>query len=812
MGQAIAAELTTPHLATRAVYPLWLLLEDRYGSDTTEEIFSTAGVPRSYLQRSDQWVSRTFIRRLTLAVGKRLFGLEALPGRDHPMWQLWRDAGRRGLSPEGLGAGAWYFLRAFGAPAPLYRHMPSILRNSNRMTQTEVLEQGPGYVTLACSSVEEREWPAFCASRLGYFESMPTVWNLPLALIDHSECQHDPLAPAERCVYRITFRSRQIGWMSMALGTLLGAGVGVALQAALPFVASYGVASVVGAVTGMGLGGVLTTRRTLQRQQGELAHLGEAVGAFDERYRSLRESDLRLRALLGNIREALWLATPDRSRFEYVSPVYERLFECDAEQLIDDPTLWWQRVHDDDREALSEALASNADEAREFIYRLRYDDGRELTVREQTFPIVDERGTLYALAGVTEDISERLSAQQELARRDEQLHQAQKLEAIGRLAGGVAHDFNNILMVIAAAAQMAQRQLPAENDAAEDIAQIRASAEHAGRLTSQLLAFSRRQRLSLTARDLNQVVRDGLRMLRHSVPPTVVLERDLALESLPVLADETQLTQVLLNLALNACDAMVSGGSLRIATESRLLDHEIPHRHGTVTPGHYHVLSVEDTGVGMSAEERTHIFEPFYTTKPRGKGTGLGLASALGIIGQHRGAIVCESELGRGTCFSIFLPATEEEVIPIAAAPPTVVPAPPTTILLIEDDEGVRRLIARVLRDDGHTVFTSETSSAAVELGRDLDHPIELVITDVVMPGYSGPEAVRAIRELRPDVRVLYVTGFSRDRIPQGDLCEGQTELLAKPFDATELSLRVASLLRSVPPILEHDAPFGVLP
>ena len=398
----------------------------------------------------------------------------------------------------------------------------------------------------------------------------------------------------------------------------------------------------------------------------------------------------------------------------------------------------------------------------------------------------DERDTQLNVLGVTSDITERKHL-------EAQLRQAQKMEAVGLLAGGIAHDFNNLVTVINGFTEFALLT-PQDTDEQRraDLIEVQKAAARAAALTRQLLAFSRRQILQTRVIDMNALVSDIQTLLHRTLGEDVelVLDLDPALE--PVRADPSQLEQVLLNLAVNARDAMPKGGQLRFLTEMVDVDQAALKRRPPMLMGRYVRLTVTDTGSGMSPEVQQHIFEPFFTTKERHKGTGLGLATVYGIVKQSSGFVWVTSQVGLGTSFEIYLPAVHEAVEPLVRVERSgVVRGGTETILLVEDDGGVRRLACVTLRHHGYTVLEARDGEEALQIARGARHrDIHLLITDVVMPGVSGRDLALQLAAERPEMRVLYMSGYAEAVIMRAGL-ESGTPLLAKPFLPNELVLRV---------------------
>jgi signal transduction histidine kinase/CheY-like chemotaxis protein len=384
--------------------------------------------------------------------------------------------------------------------------------------------------------------------------------------------------------------------------------------------------------------------------------------------------------------------------------------------------------------------------------------------------------------------------EQTLHQAEEQLRHSQKLEAVGRLAGGIAHDFNNLLTAIIGYSELIEKR--GGGPLKEHAQLIRKAGEQAAGLTRQLLAFSRKQLLEPRVLDLNVLVFDMERLLQRVIGESIHIVIDPIRTGARVRADPNQLEQVLLNLGVNARDAMPSGGTLRIATQQRKLEHdEIVARGIDVPPGDYVLLVVSDTGSGMDDETRSRIFEPFFTTKGPGKGTGLGLATVYGIVKQSGGGITVESMPGQGCTFTIFLPATSDE-LDIAEPPPAEQKTSGSeTILVVEDEEVVRQLICTVLGEAGYEILQAESPEDALQLARERKVPIHLLVTDIVMPGMNGPALARALSEDQPSIKILYVSGYSDNDISAQGVVDPGLVVLQKPFTQQSLSRKVRELL-----------------
>jgi CheY-like chemotaxis protein len=374
------------------------------------------------------------------------------------------------------------------------------------------------------------------------------------------------------------------------------------------------------------------------------------------------------------------------------------------------------------------------------------------------------------------------------------------MEAVGRLAGGIAHDFNNLLTAVAGYSELLLRELPPGDPSRESAEEIRQAGNRAAALTQQLLAFSRRQVLEPRVLDLNAVITGMERMLRRVIGEDVELTTALDPELWRTRADPGQIEQAILNLVVNARDAMPRGGRLTLETANVELDEKFAGYYATVHPGPHVMLAVSDTGVGMDADLQARLFEPFFTTKEHGKGTGLGLSTTYGIVKQSGGSIWVYSEPGHGTTFKIYLPRCEEPLEDRTAPPPARDAAPGTEfVLLVEDEPEVRRLVEKLLRLKGYRVLSAASPAEAIAISKRHEAPIELLLTDVIMPGMNGRELSRVLAASRPRMRVLYMSGYTDAAMSQQGILPQGTAFLSKPFTPEALARKVREVLDSPP-------------
>jgi PAS domain S-box-containing protein len=466
----------------------------------------------------------------------------------------------------------------------------------------------------------------------------------------------------------------------------------------------------------------------------------------------------------------------------------ERLFGWTAEEVIGGPSPFVPPERADDYRHNFEAIM-RGESIHEVEGRRLRKDGTEIDVTISAAPVRDREGEVRGIVALVADASDR-------HRLETELRQSQRLEAVGRLAGGIAHDFNNLLTAISGYGELALAKLGDEPGARHDIEEMKRAADRAASLTHQLLAFSRRQVLQPTVLDLNTVVGEMHDMLGRLIGDHIELRTALTPALVRTRADVGQVEQVVVNLAINARDAMPGGGRLTIETfDADLTDEWAALRVGAL-PGAYVGLAVSDTGTGMDGATRQRVFEPFFTTKAPGEGTGLGLATVYGIVKQSGGYVSVYSEPGRGSSFKVYLPRTDAEPEPVQAAAEPAAPAPGSeTILLVEDEAVVRALVQEMLETHGYQVLEAENGARAIEVAAAHDGPIDLLLTDVVMPGMSGREAAEIISAERPGLRVLYTSGYTQNAIAsQGTLDEG-VAFIEKPFTLGGLSQKVRQVL-----------------
>jgi signal transduction histidine kinase len=410
------------------------------------------------------------------------------------------------------------------------------------------------------------------------------------------------------------------------------------------------------------------------------------------------------------------------------------------------------------------------------------------------------KGSLKRLVPAVERELRDAAVRRDRLRLEGEVAQAQRLESVGRLAGGLAHDFNNLLTVVLGNAELLLANPGLASPLRADVDEIRGAAERARELTRGLLAFSRRQVLDLRPIDLNGVVDGILPILRRALGEDLALDVVLASDLGTIRADVSQLEQVLVNLVVNARDAMPEGGRLTIETSNVELDDGYAAAHVDVAAGPYVQLSVSDTGTGMDTATLEHIFEPFFTTKPEGEGTGLGLATVYGIVKQSGGHIWPYTEVGRGTTFRVYFPRVDARAEPVAEGPDPTGPLTGTEhVLVVEDDAGVRRLAARALREQGYTVHDAATPAEALVMLEDRARTVDLLLTDAILPGMDGKALAQRARGLRPELRILFMSGYGAVALARRGVVDAGQLVLEKPFTAVVLARKVREALDHAP-------------
>jgi PAS domain S-box-containing protein len=511
--------------------------------------------------------------------------------------------------------------------------------------------------------------------------------------------------------------------------------------------------------------------------------------------RAVTDTLRRTQAAVDVSREAIFWIRSD-GRFVYVNDAACRSLEYTRAELLQ------MGVPDIDPNVSTRDWAADwrySREARSFVVETKHrtKSGREIPV-EAAVTFMQFEGEEFNCVYVR-DLTERKRGEEERARLESQLLHAQKLESVGRLAGGVAHDFNNMLSVILGYADLIASRLDASDPLHEPLQEIKKAAGRSRDTTRQLLAFSRRQIIAPKTIDLNQLVENARNTLLPLIGEDVELRFESGQELWTVVFDPSQFEQMLVNLVVNARDALRDGGKITIETANVTLDAGYCREHPEARAGEYVVLTVRDDGVGMDAETLAHIFEPFFSTKEVGKGTGLGLATVYGVIKQNGGFINVQSEPGRGSSFKVFIPRTATGLTEARAMADAPAARRPGTVLVVEDDEMVRHLTRSMLLTLGYAVLPAATPNEALSLCQKLDVRIDLLLSDVVMPEMKGSELSRRVREIRPDINVLFMSGYTSDVVVRHGVFDDAVSFIQKPFTMAELARSVESAMRRRP-------------
>jgi PAS domain S-box-containing protein len=617
----------------------------------------------------------------------------------------------------------------------------------------------------------------------------------------------------------------------------------------------------------------ITSIRIEEQEEARLLLIVEDLSEEERLQAARKESEQRFQDLVQGLDAIVWEADASTLRFSFVSQRAQTVFGFPTDRWLDEPNFFSKRIHPEDRvKVMAKCRAALArGEDHELEYRALRATGEIVWLRDIVHVVPDAPGAAGQLRGLTVDLTDLKRADEALRTSEDQLRQAQKMDAVGKLAGGIAHDFNNLLMVIRGDGDLILRRLPPQHPLRKNAEGIREAADQAATLTRQLLAFSRKQVLAPKVLDLNGIVSGMQTMLQRLIGETINLVTVPESALGRVKADPGQIEQVIMNLAVNARDAMQDGGRLMIRT-SNVRPGEAPPLPGAAGPpaGPHVLLEVSDSGTGMDANTQAHLFEPFFTTKEPGKGTGLGLSTVYGIVEQSGGSVTVETELGRGTTFRIYLPQVEapaparaiapaappvarpvrapvptpgsppaSPTVPLVARPaplPAVGAAPPPpakvqpepvraaaeplepalvsqeiphrteTILLVEDALRVRAVVREILEMNGYNVLEARHGVEALEINERHQGPIHLMVTDVVMPQMSGRELAQRLQPLRPDMKVLYMSGYTDDAIVRHGVLGAGMAFLSKPFTPDALALKVIEVLDTPPRVADPAA------
>jgi PAS domain S-box-containing protein len=520
---------------------------------------------------------------------------------------------------------------------------------------------------------------------------------------------------------------------------------------------------------------------------GRIYENGSLYAATKRHAEQLARSEQRFRQLAENIPQVFWMIQVHPFELLYVSPAYETVWGRSVASLMAAPRSWLDAVLAEDRAStLAFFDRSLRGEETSAEFRIRRSDGATRWIWARAFPVRENSGPVQRVTGISLDITDRRNL-------DEQLRQAQKMEAVGRLAGGVAHDFNNLLGVIMGYSEATLRTLGPEHRSRANIEEVLRATERAAGVTRQLLMFSRKQVTAPRVLDLNAIVRDLEKILRRLIGEDLELRIACRPSLGRIRADSGEIEQVIMNLAVNARDAMPYGGRLTIETEDVDVSEE-GRGETDLPPGAYVRLTVTDTGTGIPKDIQANIFEPFFTTKEPGRGTGLGLSTVYGIVKQWGAHISVRSEAGAGACFRIHFPRVDAADDPTRASS-SAIPKGTETILLVEDEAMLRTVAREMLEDCGYAVLEAGDGDRALQLASAHQGPIHLVITDVIMPGVSGPETAARLRRVRSGIKVLFVSGYTDSALAQHSMLPADVALLQKPFTAGSLARKVREVL-----------------
>ncbi len=563
----------------------------------------------------------------------------------------------------------------------------------------------------------------------------------------------------------------------------------------LPFETVYRVLTVGGEYKYFAVRGVpvLDGNDSLRKWIGTFNDITERKEVEEE----LRRSEARLRLSQQSARIGTWEWNIETNECVWSVGIWTQ-FALEPGAIGTNYDNYMKFVHPEDLESLEDDLKTAVEGGKELDteYRIKNVEGQTLWIAAKGSVVRNEEGEVKRMIGVTIDVTARKIAEESLKATEEKLRQAQKLESIGRLAGGIAHDFNNMLTAINGYSDLTLRRMSEDDPLRSFIEEIKKSGERSASLTHQLLAFSRRQILQSKVLNINQIISDTTGLLQRLIGEDVRLVEKLGSDIGQVEADPGQITQVIMNLAVNARDAMPKGGILKIETESVYLDGKYIKENPWVKEGHYVLLKVSDTGIGIDKETLDNIFEPFFTTKEVGTGTGLGLATVYGIIKQSGGYINVHSSVNIGTTFEIFLPGINEQILPVEKIDQSkTLLIGNEKILVVEDEEVVRKLTCEILESYGYKIIAAENGREALQICGEKNYKFDLLLTDVVMPKMGGHELAEQLSKKYPQLRILFTSGYTEDAKIQYEMNESPAEFIHKPFTPNALASKVREIL-----------------
>ena len=536
----------------------------------------------------------------------------------------------------------------------------------------------------------------------------------------------------------------------------------------------------------------------------------ELEDAVAERTATLQEREERFRQLAEHIHEVFWLSSADKSQLFYISPAYEAIWGNTCASLYENPSSFLAAVHPEDQEGLKLALPKQLQGTYHETYRVVRPDGSIRWIESRAFPIRNEEGEVYRIAGIEEDITDRKRVEAALQKTERQYHQASKMEAIGTLAGGIAHDFNNILTAILGYTELAIATVPKESRTNRNLQEVLTAGHRAKHLVQQILTFSRQSGQERVSIDIHHIVQEALKLLRATIPSTIEIRQNIVSKA-TTLADPTQIHQVIVNLCTNAEYAMREQGGLLDITLDDVEVKDSSSDRPNLKAGPYIRLSAKDSGIGMSPEVVERMFDPFFTTKPIGEGSEMGLAVVHGIVKTHGGSIFVESAPGIGTKIEVYLPTIRTAIWDVFSTQDPI-PSGKESILFVDDEETIVRLGKELLTHLGYSVTVRTSSVDALALFRDNPQRFDMVITDQTMPTMPGDALSRELLRIRPDLPIILCTGFSHIVSAEKAKAMGIRGYLMKPLAIRDLAPIVRHVLDEQPYYTQQkeEAPISV--